>query len=105
MLGEDLRRERHEGDAHQKKQVDEEEGPIGFSDERKDDVVVDPHDPDREKTERIGEVGRPKLTEAVSDVATRKLNLEDEQRCGDGEDPVGKGFQPVRRHGATVTPG
>ena len=51
MLGEDLRRERHEGDAHQKKQVDEEERPIGFSDERKDDVVVDPHDPDREKTE------------------------------------------------------
>ena len=105
VLGEDLRREWHEGDAHEQEKIDEEKGPIRFPDEREDDVVVDPHDPDREEAERIREVRRPDVEQPVADVVSRDLHLEDEKRRRDGEDAVGERLQAARGHGGTVSPG
>ena len=68
VLGHQAGRERHERDAHQQADVGEQEAAVGAVDLRHHRVVVDPHDPDRDEADRIGQVRRPDVQDAGPEV-------------------------------------
>jgi hypothetical protein len=98
VLGEHCRRKGDERNGHQQEEIDEEKDPIGLACEREHNVMVHPHDPDGEKTERIREVGGPEVQQALADVVPRQLDFEHEQGRGDGKDAVGEGLEASRGH-------
>ncbi len=84
---------------------------VGAPDEAEQVVVVDPHDQDGEEAEPVGQVDRPlvlvqeSVDEAVREPVTpgRKIlmgvghmQIEREQRYGDGEDTVAERLQSRR---------
>ena len=63
-------------------------------------VVVDPDDPDGQETDHVCGIARPLVGQGRQQSLPRfhvwHLDLQDEERDGDGHDPVGERFQPGR---------
>src|ERR1700730_2192585 len=72
---------------------------IGLLKKLKDVVMLSPIDADHHKAENIGEIGWPEIEEHDQQTAgalARNLNIQNEQRDGDGEHAVAKGLDPIR---------
>src|SRR5262249_44457831 len=96
--------EGHNCDSEQQQQVDEEQPMIGAVDVGEDAVVVDPNDSGEEEAQQKCEVRRPlaqQLPRELSLRDRRDLDLEDQQRDGDGVYAVREGFdaRSFGRHG------
>jgi hypothetical protein len=87
--------EGHNCDSEQQQQVHEEQPMIGAVDMREHAVMVDPHDSDEEEAQQKCEVRRPLAQQLAREISLRNrrdLDLEDEQRDGDGEYAVRESF-------------
>jgi hypothetical protein len=72
---------------------------IGLLKKLKDVVMLSPIDADHHKAENIGEIGWPEIEEHDQQTAgalVRNLNIQNEQRDGDGEHAVAEGLDPIR---------
>ena len=82
-------------DAEEQQEIENQEQIIGALDVSEEAVVIDPHDADESETDQEGKVKGPIGQELARKRAAgrrRNLDVEDQQRDGDGEDAVGEGF-------------
>ena len=82
-------------DAEEEEEIENQEHVVGALDVIVEAVVIDPHDADECETDQEGKVKGPIGQELARKRAAgrrRNLDVEDQQRDGDGEDAVGEGF-------------
>ena len=76
-------------------------GPVDAIDHRHVGVMVDPPDANYQERNGVGGVLRPRVLELRPEVCTRSVHgdVDDQERRGDREDAVGKGFESAGLHG------
>jgi len=99
VAGQKARGEGDEGDEHQEQDRDHQEEPVDVGDLVHDLVVVGADDADRDEADRVGGVAGPDAQELrTQSMGLVDSDVEDQERGGEGEDPVGEGLDPVLWH-------
>jgi hypothetical protein len=91
-LGHELGGKRDRRNRHEEADIQQEQHAIRAGSQTDHGVVIDPHDPDHEKADRLGQVGRPLVSEGGGEglAGHRSPKIQHKQGCRNGEDAVAK---------------